>query len=305
MILVDLSGIIFSALHVDIAGGAEPHKEYIRHLTLNSLRSYNIRLREEFGEMFIIMDSNSWRLQEYEYYKWVRRHTRGNDNNDWDVIFEYLKEIQDELREHFPFPVLQIKDAEADDIIGILATAADEPTCIVSNDKDFVALTSNKYVKQLRPLDKKFYTVPCARRFELDLILSGDRADGIPNVRCPDDFLKAQQLQKDAGEKPMRAPGITAKFKQEAWEIFESDVPKAFEDFLGEEMHTRYLRNKKLISFSEIPEYIVEQTNEAFANVERNNVMKTLNFMISKRMNIMAKCIADFKPNLNLTRSLF
>jgi len=297
MILFDVSGTLFAALHVDISSGEKPNLEYIRHLVLNSLRSHNKRFRDEYGQMVICCDSNSWRNKEFEYYKWVRRQERNDDNNEWGQIFQFMSEIMDDIKDHFPFPVIKTRGAEADDIIGVLTKNSKEPVLIISNDKDCVSLTSEN-VKQYRPYMKDFYEVDSPARYEFELIVSGDKSDGIPSILEDEDFLKTQWEVKKSGEKPPRAKPVSAKFKENAWEQYKLGET-ALSVLIGKDKMKRFKMNQKLISFDHIPnditDAILKDYLEAASSV--GNIMKAMTYMTSRRMQLLAKEIKDFEIN--------
>lgn len=307
MILLDFSGTVFAALHVDIASGADPHKEYVRHLCLNMIRAYNKRFKEEFGEMTICLDSKSWRENVYEFYKWDRKQDRDGDDNDWSVIFEYITEIQDELRQNFPFPIIKVNGLEADDTMYHIAKHSKEPTLIISNDKDMVEATKFENVQQYRPYLKGMYVVDDPKFYGFELMMHGDKADGIPSVRCADDFLKVQYQQREAGTTVMRAPPINKKLKEAVWDVI-NQGDDAIKKVLGEENFKHFARNRQLIDMENTPPDLVDACFVEYdrAKQNRGNIMQCLNWMTAQRMNLLAREISDFSTNLTpKTTNLF
>ena len=307
MILLDISGTIYGAIHVDLGRGeVDVNPKYLRHLILNSLRHYNQLFREEYGEMVICTDGSSWRKSKFPLYKYERSMSRQDDDNDWDSIFKTVTQILEDIEMHFPFKVVSQINSEADDIIGVLARDSQEKTLVISNDKDLGALTKLANVSQWRPQianrnnDHKagFVQLSCdeARRFEFDLIVSGDKSDGIPNIKCGDTFFKDQYEARIRGEKVQRAPAITQKFKQELWDIFNVN-PATLRAHLGEEMGKNFLRNWNLICLTNTPEDIVEDIRYQYSKATSGNEMKALTYMIDNNMNLLAKHVADFRPN--------
>ena len=59
MILVDLNQVLISNLMAQIRGKADvkPNKEMIRHMVLNSLRGFNVKFKEEFGDLVLCSDA--------------------------------------------------------------------------------------------------------------------------------------------------------------------------------------------------------------------------------------------------------
>src|SRR6478735_5317299 len=95
--------------------------DLLRHMVLNSIRAYNMKFKEKYGEMVIACDSNRyWRRDVFPYYKANRKSERDNSELDWNAIFEALHLIRDELQQFFPYRVVLVDGAEADDVIATL-----------------------------------------------------------------------------------------------------------------------------------------------------------------------------------------
>lgn len=310
MILNDFSGIIFATLHVDIKDGQQPSKDYIRAMTLNTLRAYNMQFKHKYGEMVLCFDSRSWREVLLKEYKWVRKNGREIDKNvDWDVIWDIFTEIREELKNRMPYRVVEALGAEGDDIIAVLSKQClNEPVLIISNDKDMVALTGQENVSQFRPFTKKMFECDDPARWVFDLIIAGDKADGIPSIKCPDDFYKKQWLANDAFKKDPtltkgpNAPPISKKWKEILWEAYSTDS-EAFKKELGE-YSDNYIRNLNLIDLNFIPDMVVSNINIAYNNSVTNSEMKMLDYFKEHRLQLLAKCATDFRPN-KINQTLF
>ena len=64
MILVDLNQVLISNLMAQVRGKGDvkPNKEMIRHMVLNSLRGFNVKFGQEYGQMVLCSDaSDPWR----------------------------------------------------------------------------------------------------------------------------------------------------------------------------------------------------------------------------------------------------
>ena len=124
MIIVDLNQVMISNLMMTLGNHASDtaiEEDLLRHFILNSIRSYNVKFKNDYGEMIIACDDkNYWRRQIFPYYKANRKKDRDSSDLDWNAIFQSLNKIRDELKEYFPYRVIQIDTAEADDIIGTL-----------------------------------------------------------------------------------------------------------------------------------------------------------------------------------------
>lgn len=84
MILIDYSQIALSNIIVQKLND----ESMIRHMILNSIRMYNKRYREEYGQLVICADGmNTWRKQFFPEYKAARKKNRDSSGQDWTEIF--------------------------------------------------------------------------------------------------------------------------------------------------------------------------------------------------------------------------
>ena len=80
MIIVDYSQIALASIIVQRIDDPE----LIRHICLNTLRMYNKKYREEYGQMVLACDGfNSWRKQFFPEYKGNRKKNRSASELDW------------------------------------------------------------------------------------------------------------------------------------------------------------------------------------------------------------------------------
>ena len=195
MILVDLNQVMLSNLLMQLGNhtNAEIEEGMVRHMVLNSLRSYRTKFGPEYGELVIACDNtNYWRKQYFPYYKANRKKARENSDLDWKAVFECLNKIRQELKEFFPYKVVDIESAEADDIIGTIANNYGseldfgEKILILSGDKDYIQLHKYSNVKQYDPTRKKWVTHNDPQQYLKEHILRGDSGDGVPNVLSSD-----------------------------------------------------------------------------------------------------------------------
>lgn len=123
MIIVDYSQIALSNIIVQKIDD----KDLIRHMILNSLRMYNKKYRDEYGQMVLACDGfNTWRKDFFPEYKAARKKNRSASDLDWNNIFTSLNEIREEIRDHLPWKVLHLDGTEADDIIATLTAQTQE-----------------------------------------------------------------------------------------------------------------------------------------------------------------------------------
>ena len=114
-ILVDMNQIAISHLMVrnKLDGGIEI--ESVRKSVVRVLGRIQKKFRSEYGEMVLCYDDkNYWRREIFPFYKKNRKQERESSRINWDEVFSVLNKIRDELRNNFPYHVLQVDGAEAD-----------------------------------------------------------------------------------------------------------------------------------------------------------------------------------------------
>lgn len=305
MILVDFNQIVVSSVTADGANrGTKGQKivveeSFMRHAAINTIRHYRMKFKADFGDIVLCCDSDNgyWRKDVCRYYKSTRSKAKDDSPFDWRSISNGLKTIRDELKEYFPYPVIDVNKAEGDDIIHTLAEWSQNndlttegifegepsPLLILSGDGDQVQNQKFKNVKQYSPMKKMWMTTNglSISHFLNEHIAEGDRTDGIVNVlspeNCFEDHIRQTSLKKDRREE----------FIQLGIDACRNDVERS-----------NYQRNKTLIDFSSIPvdlkksiidEFLVQR--EAAKVRGRRRVM---NYFIKNKMRIMLDCIQDF-----------
>ncbi len=165
MILVDYSAIAVATVVINKVND----EDMLRHMILNTLRMYNKKFRDEYGEMILCCDGmNNWRRNYFPQYKANRKKVREESDFDWNKAFAIMDEVREDIKVNFPYKVLSINECEADDIIGTLAANTQEfgnyeNVMIVSADGDFKQLQVYENVKQFSPILKKDVVDPNPR----------------------------------------------------------------------------------------------------------------------------------------------
>jgi len=283
MILVDLNQVVISNLMMQLnksqkKGLDEP---LIRHMILNSLRSYNKKFRDTYGEMVICCDNRKyWRKEFFPFYKSGRKTARDRDTLDWHVIFETLDRVRQELKDNLPHKVIDVEGAEADDIIGVLTAriSKQEPILILSSDKDFIQLQKYDNVTQYSPILKKFISSDDPKNYIKEHIIRGDKGDGIPNFLSSDNVFVIGERQKVINSKKLEEW-----MKQSVEEICTTD-----------DMLRGYRRNQRLVDLDFTPENIRQSIVDAYENVEIGNKQKLMNYFIQKRLGKLIDVLDEF-----------
>ena len=277
MILIDynaiaISNVVIQKLDID--------ENLVRHMILNSLRMYRSKHHAKYGELVICTDgSKNWRKDAFPNYKFKRKDARKESKMDWNELFRITDMVLQEIKENFPYKVVENINCEADDIIGVLCEDTQEfgrhqPVLIVSSDKDFVQLQKYDNINQYSPMKKRFIKEPTPRRQLQELIMKGDQADGIPNVLSNDNCFVEGIRQT-----PLRKNILDELIKD----------PKA----KGEEVYRNYLRNKKLIDLSETPETVKEDIIYSYES-QKPAKQNVLNYLVSKRCRLLIESVGDF-----------
>ena len=286
MILIDMNQVCISNLMMQIGSKRQNDvdENLVRHMVLNSLRMYRSRFSEEFGELVLCYDSKKyWRRDFFPNYKSNRKKDREASGLDWNLIFETLNNIRDEIRDNFPYKVLDVEGAEADDCIATVVDyisktpTAFEQVLVLSGDKDFIQLQKHNFVKQFSPVQKKFLNGQDPHLYIKEHIMKGDRSDGIPNFLSSDNTFVDELRQKPLAKK-----------KIENWIGLEP------EDFCTEEMLRNYQRNKTLIDLECIPDVLKEKILLEYLSPPKGDRANLLNYFINKRLKNLMNDIGDF-----------
>ena len=274
---------------VSLHRGEELSEDLVRHLILNSIRYYRSKFFEKYGEMIICCDSKHyWRKDYFPHYKASRKKDRESAGHDWNTIFECLNSVRDELKENFPYKVLEVYGAEADDVIATLVRSCKlgELSLILSSDKDFIQLHGYQ-VDQFSPVAKKMINGDNPTQYLREHIIKGDRGDGVPNVLSPDDTFVSEKRQKPI-RKTMLA-NIT-----EAMDDWEPDKLFQLAKCPKDTWIRNYQRNETLIDLNKIPNDIVKQINKEFDEVKVGNRSDLFSYFVENRLSQLLDNIGDF-----------
>lgn len=279
MLIFDFNQVVIANLMEQIGSSREPVEEgLVRHMILNTIRA-NIRKFREYGEVVIACDGQTyWRREIFPFYKSNRKKNRDASGHDWQSIFDCMKKIREELKQHSPYKVIESTGAEADDIIGVLCRqyGDSEKIMILSSDKDFVQLQTNPNIKQYSPTLKKFIKSDDPIRQLNELIVRGDSGDGIPNILSADNSIADGIRQKP----------ITKKFLDEV-------LVKA-EGSMGDALTRNWDRNRQLIDLSMIPESVSKNILDIYMDTKPANKQKFMNYMIANRLKNLLEVIDEF-----------
>lgn len=288
MILVDLNQVILSGLMAQMMSQKNENlsDDLLRHMVLNVLRNHVRTFKAEYGEVVLCCDNrNYWRKEVFPFYKAGRKKAREKSDLDWARIFDMLGSLKNELRENFPYKVIDVDGAEADDIIGTLAPrhVMHENVLILSSDGDFLQLQkynnqNTKFqIKQYNPAQKKFIKSEKPLLELKEKIIRGDKGDGIPNVLSASNCFVTDVKQKSITK------GILSKLMSEE-----------FQDWQDENAKIGWSRNNLLINLDCIPGDVKKRIVEAYDNAKPAPRMKLFNYFVQYKLKNLMDVIEDF-----------
>ena len=297
MILVDYSQVALANLlsfKHELKGSDSEIVNLIRHTVLSTLKFYKKKYGKEYGDLVICCDGRKyWRREFFEHYKANRKKAREASDLNWKLIFDTLSQLRDELVENFPYKVIHLDRAEADDVIAVLAKYTqdnelvteglmEEPqkVLILSSDGDFFQLQKYPNVEQWSPMQKKYIKVNQKELHEkkiTHIVKAGD--DGIPNILSPDDIF----LQEGVRQKPISAKRL-AEFMENGFLACQNDTERR-----------NWHRNVTLIDFDFIPEDVEKSILDAYLNSKPvKDKMKIMTYLANHRCKLLLEELEDF-----------
>lgn len=289
MLIIDFQQIMLANLAMQLGNhqNAQLDESMLRHMVLNSIRAIRVKFNKDDNVIIACDSRRSWRKDVFPYYKANRAKKRKESELDWTLIFDSFSTITAELKAFFPYRVIQVEGAEADDIIGVLCHQYGtdfvmgferNDIVIVSGDKDFNQLQRFDNVKQWDHVQKKFVTCNNPETFLREHILRGDTGDGVPNFLSDDDtFVVEKKRQKQMQEVKM------------------ADYMKNYPDNPASETLLRnWKRNEQLIDLRFTPDDLRNQILEQYEAEGGKNRSKLVNYFIAKRLKNLHPSINDF-----------
>lgn len=264
----------------------------IRHAILTGLKYYKKKYGAKYGEMVIACDGrNYWRKEIFPYYKAGRSKTREKSDLDWKLIFDTISQIREDLSLHFPYRVVHVDRAEADDVIATMCKWTQtnglidhgmfedkQDVMIISSDGDFKQLHKYTNVKQWSPIQKK--VVECSNPIAYlaqHIAKAGD--DGIPNILSADNVLVTEGVRQGK---------MTAK-KLEAF------VERGRDACENDEQRRNWDRNNQLINLDLIPVDIEQMIVDTYtSSTPKGDRMSIYNYLIKHRCRLLLDEIEEF-----------
>jgi hypothetical protein len=282
MIIFDFNQVAISNLMEQIGSSKMKVEEnLVRHMILNTIRTYVKKFKESHGPEVVIACDNKkyWRREIFPNYKASRKKIRESSGHDWVAIFDCLAKIKQELKDYSPYKVIDVDTCEADDIVAVLTMkySTSQKVMILSSDKDFAQLQKFPNVEQFSPILKKYIKEPFPAAQLKQLIIRGDKGDGIPNILSNDDVFVSGGRQRPITEE-----------KIIKW------MNQAPVEFCNEEMMRNFSRNETLIDLTKIPTSLTEAILDTYENSKGSSKQVFMNYMIENRLKNLIEVIDEF-----------
>lgn len=259
---------------------------------MTGLKYYKKKYGAKYGEMVIACDGrNYWRKEIFPYYKAGRSKTREKSDLDWKLIFDTISQIREDLSTHFPYRVVHVDRAEADDVIATMCKWTQtnalidrgmfedkQDVMIISSDGDFKQLHKYDNVKQWSPIQKK--VVECndpVAYLAQHIAKAGD--DGIPNILSADNVLVTEGVRQSK---------MTAK-KLEAFVELGRDACE------NDEQRRNWDRNNQLINLDLIPADIEQTIVDTYtSSTPKGDRMSIYQYLVKHRCRLLLDEVEEF-----------
>lgn len=280
-LLIDFSHLSIRNLFADreIINNPNPEFNLHRHQLITSL----LFLIKKFNPNEVVLGIDNklnWRKKLYTDYKAHRKAKRDQDVFPWDAYYTYLEELIQDIKDNFPFKVIEQRYAECDDIIAILCKYSpfSGENIVVTSDKDFVQLLSLPHVKIYDPIKRKFMEEKQPKIFLEAKILMGDKSDNIPAIKPRVGEKTAWKLANNKDELDAL--------------LHDAESGKAY--------RKNYKLNRILIDFNSIPDVIKTKVLKQYDIYEMNEFgsLALTRFFKKLKLKKLASDVALYMPQL-------
>jgi len=326
MVIVDAGNLFFRTLYIAIQqvkpkkddNGKYITKQFERqffHLTLSSLMNTRMEFLQNFGEMVLTNEGKSlWRKEFYPEYKAHRKKSRDESEINFKEVYDLMDTFIKFIDENTPIKVVQVPEAEGDDIIAVLTEEyhSKTPILIDSVDHDFIQLLQYDNVTLRNPIKKTITKAPPSiDNFKLEHIICGDKGDNVPNIFYGSEYT-------DTFKKHLIELGIDPKIEPIVFEKLENGefANKIYSDYnifktnrKGEELCEKDIY-KMIPCGPKKAEKIIPMLNEmlkqeSFAkNFERNSTLVLFEKIPKEVYNKIVQTFKDANDEVNILNIL-
>lgn len=278
MILLDLSNIFYRCvfslekLNNEIPN-YQPSLNELEVAMLKEISSVNDKFKYDWGRLMICCDGKgNWRYKYFKEYKQKRSEDKSKDERDWDYLRDLFEKVKKEIKNNSSWPILEVPELEADDIIALITKFSQDNLLIVSNDKDLNQLVDGSKVKQFSLMNNDYVS----REHHLlnEAILTGDTGDGVPNIFSDDNhYVREDKVRAKPVTKGIKEYFIDKNIDKDSLTSYFTDLIESGKcDISLDKILHNYERNKMMIDLNMIPmEYENSFKKEVMSSVEIAN----------------------------------
>jgi len=264
VILFDFNNLVFRNFFVKDINAHTTNPDYMlwRYNIFNSIYQSLWKHNNPKELIIAVDDRSSWRKSYFKRYKESRKKQRDKSDVNWKELFKQLDMLVSDLKHYMPFKVIKIRSAEADDVIGVLATVMNDNCVIISNDEDYLQLCSDR-VRIYNPGHKEYSECKDPQGFIRKKSYMGQKKDDIFNIITPDDW--GQTPETEGKRKPGFGEVAFEKVLKEGTQKWLEKTHK--NKWYGEiDVKANLKRNKILMDFNYIPQTIKGRVCDAYNN---------------------------------------
>lgn len=268
--------------------------------------------------IFAIDCKINWRKDIFSEYKAHRKKYRDKCVVDFKEFFPILEEFLEELKTIFTnMYFIECYKCEGDDVISVIAkkeSKKNNEILIISTDKDYIQLLTNKNIKLYSPIKKDFIT-SLNPPMDLEIkVLSGDASDNIPGVKSRCGIKTARKMIDEGLDEHIKEPdeerkleiknrlynlrieirniiqehpeGLYKKLKK--FKTLKKEYVTLFDE---KTIKNNYERNKLLIDFTFIPDKYKDEIINTYINydIKKLKITKVIKFLVK------SKCISIYQ----------
>jgi len=258
VLLFDFNNLAARTFFVKDIGAHTPQPEFPlwRYRTFDAIYKALFRVANVQEIILAVDDRVSWRKLYFKRYKESRKTKRDKSTVDWNLFYSNLSNLIQDIKDNIPFKVLHVKNAEADDIIGVLALHGEDKYHIISNDEDFLQLSNRPNVVVYNPQKMQEVSVDDAEDFIVRKSLTGQGKDDILNIITPLDWGLTEETE--GKRRPGFGPAKCEKVMKEGYMFWLKRMG----------LEERYKINRNLIDFQRIPQTIKGRIMKTYENYE-------------------------------------
>lgn len=278
MILLDLSNVFYRCLFSlekinNEIPNYQPTLNELEKSMVNEISSINDKFKYDWGRLMICCDGRSnWRYKYFKEYKQKRAEDKAKDERDWNYLRDLFEKVKQDIKDNSDWPLIEVYELEADDLIALITKFSQDNLLIVSNDKDLNQLVDGSKVKQFSLMNNDYVS----REHHLlnEAILTGDAGDGVPNIFSDDNhYVREDKIRAKPVTKGIKEYFLDKDIDEKSLtDYFKVLIENGKCDISMDNIIHNYNRNRMMIDLKMIPiEYESEFKKSVVNAVDKAN----------------------------------